>query len=227
MLVSVAEATLALLRGEAAKSVEILEELKSSGRLAAYPGRHSSLGTLAVAYNQLGQHEKAKMVCEELLGTLTEEDREFVVFSQKLEIQLALAEAAMGDTARAGQRIDRLIERYGTSRGPATLALLHQGRARVALLAGDAETCQQHAEAMGEFASLTKNPFLIAQSKRLARKSHDGALVADPETVLGHSVGGSTNDLEPITIDDDATDLFDGAEADPPVAPPQAPVPRQ
>jgi tetratricopeptide (TPR) repeat protein len=209
-----AEGTHFLLKGNPEKAIEILERLYETHQFKGYPGCVSSIATLAVAYNQAGEHEKAKALCEEVLANLSSDDREFVVFTLKLELQLALAHAALGDTAGAAAQVDALIERFGHNRGPATLASLHQARARVAMMAGNPMLCRRHAQAMGEVARATNNPSLIAQWKRLDRKTQQGILPTTAAGVLGHTVGATTVPQPAFHDDDDdddlgATDLFE------------------
>lgn len=169
-LARLAEGTHALLGGNASRAVEILEELRDAGHFTNYPGCTSSWGTLATAYNYTGQYDKAKAVCETILANLSDADREFVIFTLKLELQLALAEAGLGDLDGAAARLDALLAKYEGDRGPVTLARLHQTRARVALLSGDTAQLERHLEAMGQIAQATNNSSLISQWKRMARR---------------------------------------------------------
>ena len=191
-LAQLGRGTHALLTGDLEKAIELLEELRTSGRLSGYPGCTSSLGSLAATYNQAGYYAKAKALCEEVLGRIDDADRDFVVFTLKLELQLALAEAALGDTTRAAERVDDLIEKYGHNRGPVTLAALHQARARIALLSGNVPLFRRHVSAMGEIARATGNPSLIVQWQRLERKVHQAAGQSDAPSVLGHTAAVST-----------------------------------
>lgn len=207
-----AEGTHALLRGDAPLCIEVLEELKDSGQLAGYPGCISSFATLANAYNTVGEHAKAKALCEDQLERLSEDDKDFVTFTVDLRIQHALADAALGDPTGAASRVDQLLEAYGSNRGPMTLFMLHQARARIALLTGNLAVCRRHTELAGEFARATNNPSLIAQWKRLDRKSQKADVPTDAASIVGHTVGTLTT--SPTTLDDElATDLFedDGA----------------
>jgi hypothetical protein len=125
----------------------------------------------------------------------------------ELELQLALADAVLGDPRGAAERVDGLIEKYGADRGPTTLSMLHQGRARLALLAGDMPLCRRHTELMGEFARATSSPALISQWKRLDRRTQRADVPTDAASVLGHI--GSVTTLPETTGDDfGETELF-------------------
>ena len=113
-------------------------------------------------------------------------------YQSKLEIELALA-GSLGETKQAIQSIENLFEKFGHSRGPVTLAMLHQARARIALLCGDEKIFVQHLQAMRDLAHATGNGALIAQWKRLERKAqHRSEGPADPSTVLEHTAVGDT-----------------------------------
>jgi hypothetical protein len=192
-LAQVAESTHAFLRGDIDHGISLLEQLQSAGQLSGYPGCTRALGWLAAMYNQSGRYEQAKTLCKGVLARTDPEDRDFVVFNLKLEIELALAEAALGETKQASQSIEKLFEKFGHSRGPVTLAMLHQARARIALLCGDEKIFVQHLQAMRDLAHTTGNGALIAQWKRLERKAQrrsEGP--ADPSTVLEHTAVGNT-----------------------------------
>jgi tetratricopeptide (TPR) repeat protein len=206
-LAELAEGTHALLRGDTERAIELLEALREGGQLRGYPGCASSWGTLATAYNHAGQYEKAKALCESQLAELGEPALEFVVFTLKLQLQLCLADAALGNSERAAGMLDRLIEKYA-DRGPVTVARLHQTRARVALLAGDQHAFEVHLAAMGEAARATGNPSLLLQYKRLARKvPRPGGTTGHAPVVLGQTVGAST--AGPSTQSSEAATVID------------------
>jgi tetratricopeptide (TPR) repeat protein len=197
-----AEGTHALLRGDTQRAIELLEDLRDSGHLRGYPGCTSSWGTLATAYNHAQQYEKAKALCESVLAEVGEDGRDFVVFTLKLELQLCLAEAGLGNTQRAAEMLDALLDKYGRDRGPVTRTRLHQTRARVASLAGDLAAFERHLEAMGEAAKATDNPSLIAQWKRLGQKRPQAADGLGASGSLGHTAGISAVGTSRVQVDD-------------------------
>jgi tetratricopeptide (TPR) repeat protein len=196
-----AEGTHALLRGDTQRAIELLEDLRDSGHLRGYPGCTSSWGTLATAYNHAGKYEKAKALSESMLAEVGEDGRDFVVFTLKLELQLCLAEAGLGNSQRAAEMLDVLLEKYGRDRGPVTRARLHQTRARVANLAGDVAAFQRHLDAMGEAAKATDNPSLIAQWKRMARRRHGSDGLGSAPAMLGHTADISAVNSSRLQLD--------------------------
>jgi hypothetical protein len=124
---------------------------------------------LAWAYNETGQHARAAALCQRTLEQLDEGDRMVVAMNLQVEIQLALAEAGLGRTEAAQQRLDGLLEKHTVNGGGVTLGLLHRARAQVALRVGDRDAVDYNCRQTEYWFRLTKNPVLIAQSERVVK----------------------------------------------------------
>lgn len=150
-------------RGRSAEAVRLYE-----GRLARMaPGDFMLWSTAraacAEACNALGEHVRARDLCEATLALLDERERSFVVVHQGIERALAVAEAAMGDTVLAARRLDALLGAVAGVEQPLILGLLHRDRARVARIAGDAAAERRSAAEMSRLFRATGNPVLVAQ----------------------------------------------------------------
>ena len=79
----------------------------------------------------------------------------------------ALAEAALGDQRGAAARLDALIEEARPIDSPTLSGMLHEARARVALLLGDEQAYTTHRDATRRWFRGTRNPALVARADRL------------------------------------------------------------
>ena len=137
--------------------------------------RPATLGLVARAYNEVGQHQKAKQLCEDALAQLSDEHREYVSLFMVLELQLVLAQGGLGDTAGALERIDAQLERFAGCDHPLLAGMLHDARARLCWAKGDVAGFERSlAEVEREFRR-TGVSALVAHAERLA-------LLARPRT---------------------------------------------
>lgn len=124
-------------------------------------------GYVARALNLLERHAEAKACAEQALSHLRPEDRPFVALFLNVEIELALANAALGNHTEARRQMDDLLAFHHASDNPLTRGRLHVAFAQVAARAGDWTTFRHHAEeARGWFQS-TGASVLIARVDRL------------------------------------------------------------
>jgi hypothetical protein len=146
-------------------------------------------GILARAHNRVGEHARARELCQAALEGKSEEDLSFVLMNLHVQIELVLAEAALGNFAAARERSDTLLARHAGI-GPVALGSLHEMRARVALLERDFGACHEHCEAMKrqfastDIATLRELSERLIQRVTLAERGEDAA-VATPATLLG------------------------------------------
>ena len=101
-------------------------------------------GTLASAYNALGQHERARAICRAALAGADPADRQYVVMNLGAEIELAVAEAGLGRHALAHEQLRQLLALHEPNRSAVTLGSLHEARARVSLLERDLDAVRTH-----------------------------------------------------------------------------------
>jgi tetratricopeptide (TPR) repeat protein len=157
-----------LLRGRHAEAIACLEPcLDEEPRGVA--GWGSELAALARAYNGHGEHARAREVCRQALAHLTPLDLTFVGMNLPLQIELALAEAGLGQCALAAEQMDRLLLLHGEQAGPLTLGALYEARTRIALLAGDDRANREYLLKMEHWYRATGIPTLIQRCERLAR----------------------------------------------------------
>lgn len=134
----------------------------------SYIGWGATMAFLARGYNERGRHTEAKAVCEGAATYITDADREYVSHFLLLDLEFASAEAGLGHTAEALQRIDRLVERFRSTEHPLALGMLHETRARVSWRAGNVEDYERSLKEVERWYGSTGTPFLIAKSRRLA-----------------------------------------------------------
>jgi len=135
----------------------------------SYIGWTATMSALARGYNEDGKHAEAKAVCERTLRYVTDADREYVALFSGIEIEMAIAQAGLGQPADGIAILDALLERFADSDHPLLHGLLHEARARITWSAAMAE---QYAISLAEVERLFRysgaSP-LIAKYHRLAQ----------------------------------------------------------
>jgi hypothetical protein len=134
----------------------------------SYIGWATVIGFHAAGYNDRGQHAEAKATCERALAHLTDADREYVALFLGLDIEMAIAEAGLGDVERGLARIDGLLERFRASDHPLVQGFLHEARARIAWMAGRADEYDSSLAVVERWFRPTGTPALVARWERLA-----------------------------------------------------------
>src|SRR5262249_9525464 len=129
-------------------------------------GWSTSMGSLAFVYNALGRHEEARKICQDTLSRLEPEDLDFVALNLRVELQLARADAGLGDVTGAAARLEALAARHGPNDGRVTMGLIHSALADMAVLRRDPAGFERHAAAVDTLYYPTKNPALVAQASR-------------------------------------------------------------
>ena len=139
---------------------------------------------VASAHNELGQHARAKEVCLHVMSLFTEADFQFATITLNIPVQLALAEAGLGELTSAAARLDQLLEQHSPHEGPLTLSILHEARMRVAALMRDREGVRHHAELMEHWQKRSGARPLLAwgeQSAKAARALAGATIAPEPE----------------------------------------------
>jgi hypothetical protein len=135
----------------------------------SYIGWAATLGYLAQAYNETGRHEEAKRVLDCTLAHVTDADRDYPSVFLNLDIQNAIAIAALSDTGAAYEIVDGLLRRFEHCDHPLVKGLLHEARARIAWAAGQRDAYERSlADAQTLFRG-TGTPMLIARGEELGR----------------------------------------------------------
>jgi hypothetical protein len=161
----------------------------------SFIGWATTLAGTASVYNGLGRHREARALCERALGTLTEEDRQYVNLFLEVDVQAALADAGMERFDEALGRLDGAIVRFQGSGHPLALGLLHEARARVSYQAGKKRDYHHHLQQMELYFRPTGTPALIAKCERVAELQHP------QETARQRPVGGTRETMETLNTD--------------------------
>ncbi|MDB4987661.1 MAG: Protein kinase, partial [Myxococcaceae bacterium] len=136
-----ARGTYLMLRGKFDKAIPLLSQ---EFEPQSFAGWARVRGSLARCYNGLGQHERARGICLDVMARLTPEDLAYALHNLNVQIELALAEAALGRFAEARAELDRMFQQHVHNRGALTMGAIHEARCKVALREGDLTTaCEQ------------------------------------------------------------------------------------
>ncbi len=163
-----ARACLQLVRGDLDACVETYNQVMLEHEPFAFAGWAALVGFRAAALNQLGHHEHAKASCTEALSYIDENDRKFVVMCIWLYIELAMAEASLGNSEHAAELLEERLGSGEAGDNPLVCGSLHHARARVALLAADRDAFATHRAETERWFTQTRTPALIARSEQLS-----------------------------------------------------------
>jgi tRNA A-37 threonylcarbamoyl transferase component Bud32 len=167
----IARATHLTLRGEHARAIplyeRILAELATQDESSAWQAFRACFG-FANALNMAGEHARAKRYASELLTRAGKDVRRVVGHYLEPQRQLALAEAGLGNHARAVELLDALLTEHAAEDQPMLIGLLHKARAEVALSMSDAVAFERHFAEMDRRFRAAKSPSMIASAERLA-----------------------------------------------------------
>jgi tetratricopeptide (TPR) repeat protein len=158
-----------LLRGKYAEALTALDDCLREEPLSIV-GWGRSHGSLARAYNALGEHTRARDICQRALSQLKPEDLAFTALNILLQIEHALARAGLGELREAASEIEDLLSRHASNQGPLTLGALNEARARIALAANDPALAADYLLKMEGWYHPTGIPTLIQRCARLAKE---------------------------------------------------------
>jgi hypothetical protein len=133
----------------------------------SYIGWASTQGFLARGFNERGSYAEAKAVCESTLSHITDADREYVALFLDVDIQMAIAQAGLGEIEPGLTRIDGLLDRFRGSDHPLVQGCLHEARARIAWMAGRVDEYRHSLALVDHWFRPTGTPALIAKYERL------------------------------------------------------------
>jgi tetratricopeptide (TPR) repeat protein len=157
------------LRGRYAEAAELLNPVVKR-RSPEIIGYANLVGLLAHAYNALGRFEEAARIAGEVVARLTPSSRAVPGLTLRVQIELALARAGLGQLDEAAAQLDALISEHSPQEGALTLGALHDARASVALRARQEDVAHQHVQAMERWYRATDCPALIQHCDRIARR---------------------------------------------------------
>jgi hypothetical protein len=111
-----------------------------------------------------------------VLALYDEDDRTVSTMVLPIVVQLAMAEARIGEFATAAELVDGFLAELGQRGGPATRGTLHETRARIALAARDSVGARLHLTQMEQWFRPTENPALVARCEQLRRELDAGGV---------------------------------------------------
>ena len=147
---------------------EVIELMSQSDAPSNLVGWSRGQGILARAYNGVGQHERARQLCQVVLARCSEDDLTFVVLNLHVQLELALAEASLGDLDGARERMKRLLAQHADRVGPLALGAIHETRARVAMFEREYDVARLHCTAMRHAYAPAQSPTLDELTEQLA-----------------------------------------------------------
>lgn len=144
----------------------------------SFIGWAATQSAIISAYNMIGDFETARKHGDRTLAHITEADRDYSVLFVPVDIQVAHADAGLGQTEAALSRLDNLLERFGRHQNPLLQGMLHEARAHICWHAKRMTDYQHSFDAMQFWYLSTGNAALIAKCERLA--SLDATLLRSP-----------------------------------------------
>ncbi|MFO0696593.1 MAG: protein kinase [Polyangiales bacterium] len=141
-------------------------------------------GIVAMRLNTSGRHAEAKAVAERVLAEMTDADRDFPVLYLSVDVEMAHAEAALGNVPGALARIDALLARYAPSEHPLVLGSLHEARARIAAVAGLGAIYEESLAGMERHYRSTGTPALVARCERIAELAYGPGVAANGRALV-------------------------------------------
>ncbi len=162
-----------VLRGTPDEALQVL--LAQGEEPLALVGWARGEGVRARAYNAVGDHAGARDTCVRALSYLTEEDLNFCAMNLGLRIELARAEAGLGNAALAETQIRSLLAAYEGAGNALTVGALHEALADLAALRGDSRAFAEHVVELDRWFRQTRNPALVARCEQLARDAGRGS----------------------------------------------------
>ena len=164
-----ARASYLMVRGELDAAIELFDRTMPGLPLRGSVAYERIRSFFAQALNLAGEHERAKVIAQEIIARMVDADRRMVHFIEP-QRQLALAEAGLGNFPEALRILHELLTKHGAEDNRLIVGLLHKARAEVALSMGDAAACETHMREMEQRFRSTRNPALIAQCERMLER---------------------------------------------------------
>jgi hypothetical protein len=166
----IAIATYSHMRGNHAGSKEIIAGVLDAVAPRAFIGWTATVGAQMHNLIELGEPAQARELGLRTLEPLGPEERSLTVMITPIIVNLALADAALGDFESAAARIDGYLAEIDRDVGATTRGILHEAGARIAQRAGDEAAAKQHLEEVGRCFQASDNPALIARWEGLRRE---------------------------------------------------------
>jgi hypothetical protein len=165
---TLAETALMLVVGQAEEAEAVLVAELEDRPPRSFIGWASTYAFLARGYNERKDHAAAKRVCEQLLTHISDADKEYVALFLTVDVEMALAQAGLGEVDAGLSRIDALLARFRDSDHPLVQGLLHEARAKIAWTAGLIDEYRLSLTIVDHWFRRTGTPALVAKCERLA-----------------------------------------------------------
>jgi hypothetical protein len=167
----------------------------------SYIGWAASMSMVVRGYNLIGEFAEAKAVGEQALVHVTDADRELVVLFLPLDIEVAVADAALGDVEAGVKRLDALLARFARTDHPLMLGMLHEARALICWNAQRIHEYEHSLVEMDRWYRPTGTPALIAKYERLAGLSGAAKLPQTrPEPLPANQTDSSAWQTQEATV---------------------------
>jgi hypothetical protein len=163
----VARAAWLLMQGDHKSAIALYQAVLEGTPTRSFAGWSAVMASCARAHIAAGQYQEAKSLCERVVAELQEGDHQFRAMYEVAAVELALAEAHLGDITSADARMTMVLARVAASTSPAGIANVHYACARIALLKHDTLLALRHAVEMEQGAKLGANPALLQQCAAL------------------------------------------------------------
>lgn len=158
--------TQALLNHEPERARVLYERALSHSGPRERVGWSAVRGALTATLNALGQHARAKQICEETLA-LSAADLAYPPMVFTLQTELICALIGLEDFAAADSMLAQLIAHHTPYQNPVILGRLHHVGVELARARADIVGCEHHLESLQRLVVPTRNPALVAQYERL------------------------------------------------------------
>ncbi|MET0340581.1 MAG: protein kinase [Polyangiales bacterium] len=193
-------ADLLRVRGRTQESLALYESVFATEVGRRLPSAAVHYGTYAQALLDAGRAEEARALCETLVGALPD-DEGLIRSNHRIMLlqELALAEAAVGEHARAAARLEAMLAQLAATDNPLLLGALHRDRAAVALAARDVVAFDHHFGLMQTLFAATQNQWLIQQCDALlTRAVREGLKPTAPARAL-QAIAESSAEMDGAT----------------------------
>ncbi len=164
--------------GESQKALDCFEHTPEMQRPYAHALWPTCAGHYAEVLNQIDDFEEAQRVCTKVLEHVSEDNRAFSLCYLEAQLQLAVAEAGLGQTSSAVARLDGLVDRARKAQHPLMWSAVHAIRAEMAIRNRSAADFAENFDALWELARATGNQAILGRASRLRQDAVQAGLMA-------------------------------------------------
>ena len=195
---AICEAWLEHVRGRSDRALSLMEAVIDTPEARGLITRVINQSLYARLLNAVGAHARAIEACTRLIAR-PEQEGEDTPAMRCLQRELAVAEAGVGRVAQAIDRIEAQNSHPLLRANPLELGAYYRDRARIALMAGDRPTFDQHLTAMEVSFRATKHPCLLGQVDALVAAALRAGMQSEVRVVRSpppRTLGANLSDIE-------------------------------